>query len=216
MDMKIARQQMVEQQVRAWDVLDEAVLGILMDLPREQFVPSEFESMAFADTELPIGHEQSMMTPIVEGRLLQSLALRKTDNVLEIGTGTGFLTACLARLANSVTSIDIHDDFLQSAAVKLQDTGIANVELALMDATQQLPDGQFDAIAVTASMPTLDLRYVSALKPGGRLFVVVGESPVMDALLIRPDSSKEWSAESVFETELAPNINCPPPVRFLF
>ena len=216
MDMKIARQQMVEQQVRAWDVLDEAVLGILMDLPREQFVPSEFESMAFADTELPIGHEQSMMTPIVEGRLLQSLALRKTDNVLEIGTGTGFLTACLARLANSVTSIDIHDDFLQSAAVKLQDTGIANVELALMDATQQLPDGQFDAIAVTASMPTLDLRYVSALKPGGRLFVVVGESPVMDALLIRLDSSKEWSAESVFETELAPLINCRPPVRFLF
>ena len=216
MDRKIARQQMVEQQVRAWDVLDASVLKTLMDISRDEFVPSEFKSMAFADTELPIGHGQLMMTPTVEGRLLQSLALEKKDNVLEIGTGTGFLTACLARLANSVTSIDIHDEFLQSAAVKLQDAGIANVELALMDATQLLPDGQFDAIAVTGSIATFDPRYVSALKPGGRLFVVVGDPPIMDARLVRTENGKEWSSKSIFETELAPLINSRPPAQFSF
>ena len=216
MDTKMARQQMVEQQVRAWDVLDASVLRTLMDLPREQFVPSGFESMAFADTELPIGHGQSMMTPTVEGRLLQALALRKSDSVLEIGTGSGFLTACLARLAGSVTSIDIHDDFLQSAAAKLQDTGIANVELALMDATQLLPDGQFDAIAVTGSIPTFDPRYISALKPGGRLFVVVGDPPVMDARLVQPVNGNEWSCESVFETELVPLTSGRAADRFSF
>ena len=216
MDSKMARRQMVEQQVRAWDVLDASVLKTLMDLPRDQFVPDEFKSMAFADTELPIGHEQLMMTPTVEGRLLQTLALRKSDNVLEIGTGSGFLTACLARLACSVTSIDIHDDFLQSATARLLHLGITNVELAAMDATRQLPDGQFDAIAITGSIPTFDPRYVSALKPGGRLFVVVGDAPVMDARLVRIENGKEWSVESVFETELAPLINSRLPTQFSF
>lgn len=216
MNVKFARQQMVEQQVRAWDVLNASVLQILSDLPREQFVPPGFESLAFADTGIPIGHGQSMMTPTVEGRVLQALALEETDEVLEIGTGSGFLTACLARLADSVTSIDIHDDFLQAAAANLEEAGVSNVALASMDATQQLPDGQFDAIAITGSIQAFDPRYVMALKPGGRLFIVIGDAPVMDARLLRRAGDKDWVTESLFETELLPLVNGALPPQFSF
>jgi protein-L-isoaspartate(D-aspartate) O-methyltransferase len=216
MDTEFARQQMVEQQVRAWDVLNASVLQILVDVPREQFVPPEFRSMAFADTEIPIGHGESMMTPTVEGRVLQALAVEKTDKVLEIGTGSGFLTACLARLADSVTTLDIHDDFLQAASSNLQETGIVNVEFASMDATQQLPDGQFDAIAVTGSIQAFDPRFVLALKPGGRLFVVVGDSPVMDAQLVHKADDDAWVTESLFETDLTALVNGALPPRFSF
>jgi protein-L-isoaspartate(D-aspartate) O-methyltransferase len=215
MNTDMARRQMVEQQIRAWDVFDASILELLKDLPREQFVPAHFQSTAFADAELPIGHGQSMMTPTVEGRVLQALTPQQTDDVLEIGTGSGFLTACLARLSNSVTSIDIYDDFLSSAAGKLEDTGIANVDLQLMDATQQLPEGQFDVIAITGSIAQFDPRYVSILKPGGRLFVVVGEAPVMDACLVTP-AENGWTVDTVFETELAPLVNGNLPPRFLF
>jgi protein-L-isoaspartate(D-aspartate) O-methyltransferase len=215
MNTDMARRQMVEQQIRAWDVFDASILELLKDLPREQFVPAHFQSTAFADAELPIGHGQSMMTPTVEGRVLQALTPQQTDDVLEIGTGSGFLTACLARLSNSVTSIDIYDDFLSSAAGKLEDTGIANVDLQLMDATQQLPEGQFDVIAITGSIAQFDPRYVAILKPGGRLFVVVGEAPVMDACLVTP-AENGWTVDTVFETELAPLVNANLPPRFLF
>jgi protein-L-isoaspartate(D-aspartate) O-methyltransferase len=215
MNTDMARRQMVEQQIRAWDVFDASILELLKALPREQFVPAHFQSTAFADAELPIGHGQSMMTPTVEGRVLQTLAPQQTDDVLEIGTGSGFLTACLARLSNSVTSIDIYDDFLDSAAGKLEDTGIANVDLQLMDATQQLPEGQFDVIAITGSIAQFDPRYVSILKPGGRLFVIVGEAPVMDACLVTP-AENGWTVDTVFETELAPLVNGNLPPQFLF
>jgi protein-L-isoaspartate(D-aspartate) O-methyltransferase len=215
MNTDMARRQMVEQQIRAWDVFDASILELLKDLPREQFVPAHFQSTAFADAELPIGHGQSMMTPTVEGRVLQALTPQQTDDVLEIGTGSGFLTACLARLSNSVTSIDIYDDFLSSAAGKLEDTGIANVDLQLMDATQQLPEGQFDVIAITGSIAQFDPRYVSMLRPGGRLFVIVGEAPVMDACLVTP-AENGWTVDTVFETELAPLVNGNLPPRFLF
>ncbi len=174
MNTEFARQQMVNQQVRAWNVLDATVLQVISTVPRERFVPASFVALAFADTQIPIGHGQSMMTPTVEGRLLQALGLRRSDNVLEIGTGTGFLTACLASLAASVTSVDIHDEFLRTAARHLEDIGIENVDLVTMDATQELPKDHYDAIAVTGSIQTFDPRYVEALRPGGRLFVIVG------------------------------------------
>ncbi len=192
MNTDFARQQMVEQQVRAWDVLD-------------------------ADnTEIPIGHGQTMMTPTVEGRVLQALEPGSAASVLEIGTGSGFLAACFARLANKVTSVDIHQDFLKSAAVNLDDSGINNVELLEMDATQQLPEEQFDAIAVTGSIQKFDPRFVKALKPEGRLFVVVGEAPVMEALLIRRTSESEWQTTTLFETRLRPLVNGSMPPQFLF
>ena len=216
MNIDFARQQMVRQQVRAWEVYDSGILSVLQQVPREQFVPSGFEPIAFADTEIPIGHGQCMMTPTLEGRLLQSLRLKKSDNVLEIGTGSGFLAACLGRLAKSVTSIEIFADFLDSAAASLEDTGIHNVELLSMDATRELPDQHYDAIAVTGSMPVFDPRLVMALKPAGRLFVVVGEAPVMDARLVERTGENDWHSESLFETELAPLLNVAEPTAFSF
>jgi protein-L-isoaspartate(D-aspartate) O-methyltransferase len=216
MKTEFARQQMVEQQVRAWDVLHPDILEVLRNVPREQFVPAGYENLAFADTEIPIGHGQSMMTPTIEGRVLQALDLTTADEVLEIGTGSGFLAACLARLSAAVTSIDIHKEFLQSAAVNMEDSGINNVELLEMDATKDLPDGMYDAIAVTGSIQTFDPRYVMALKPGGRLFVVVGDAPAMDARIIKRTGDNDWQSESLFETDLAPLVNGSLPPQFLF
>ncbi len=216
MDTDFARQQMVEQQVRAWDVLDPEVLDVLMTIPREQFVPAGYESLAFADTEIPIGHGQSMMTPTLEGRVLQALQPRAKEQILEIGTGSGFLTACLARLGGSVTSIDIHDDFTDSARANLEDSGVTDVELLVMDATESLPDGEFDAIAVTGSIETFDPRLVTALKTGGRMFVVVGEAPAMDARLVTRTGEESWDSISLFETDLKPLVNGNLPPQFLF
>ncbi len=216
MDTDFARQQMVDQQVRAWDVLHPDVLQVLRNVPREQFVPTGYEALAFADTEIPIGHGQFMMTPTLEGRLLQALKPTSSDKVLEIGTGSGFLAACLARLADSVTSIDIHDDFLEAAKVNLEDSGISNVTLLSMDATRELPDEKFDVVAVTGSIEDFDPRFVDALNPGGRLFVVVGASPAMDARLVTRTGDNDWQSESLFETVLAPLVNGSKPTQFLF
>ena len=216
MNTDFARRQMVEQQVRAWDVLDADILDLLIDTPREQFVPPGYESLAFADTEIPIGHGQYMMTPTLEGRVLQSLKISKADSVLEVGTGSGFLTACIAKLADSVTSIDVYEDFLDTAAANLEDSGISNFELAAMDATQQLPDGEFDAVVVTGSIEVFDPRYVLALKTGGRLFVVVGRGPAMDARLLHRSGDDRWLTRSLFETELTPLVNGALPPQFSF
>jgi len=216
MDTDFARQQMVEQQVRAWDVLHPDVLEVLKNVPREQFVPTGYEALAFADTEIPIGHGQKMMTPTLEGRVLQALKPVPEDKVLEIGTGTGFLTGCLARLTDSVTSIDIHEDFLKTAMANLEDSGISNVQLLTMDATAELPDEKFDTIAITGSIQTFDPRFVMALNPGGRLFVIVGDGPAMDARVIRRTGESDWQTESLFETELAPLVNGSKPQQFLF
>lgn len=216
MNTDFARQQMVEQQVRTWDVFDATILNVLSEVPREQFVAAGYEPLAFAETELPIGHGQLMMTPNVEGRLLQALDIQASDAVLEVGTGSGFLTACLATLAKSVSSIDIHDDFLESAAANLADSGIGNFELQIMDATQQIPDGTFDAIAITGSIEVFDSRYLMALKPGGRLFVVVGTAPIMEALLVVRSSDADWRTSKIFETELPALVNGTLPPQFSF
>lgn len=216
MNIDFARQQMVEQQVRTCEVFDATVLQVLARVPREQFVPAGFETLAFADTTLPIGHEQVMMTPIVEGRVLQALAVQPSDKVLEVGTGSGFLTACLARLAESVTSVDIYDDFLESAAANLADSGIGNFELCNMDATQSLPIGEFDAIAVTGSVQVYDPRYAAALRPGGRLFVVIGAASPMEALLVRRLTDTSWHTTNLFETHLPALVNGALPPQFLF
>ena len=216
MNTDYAREQMVEQQVRAWEVFDTAILDVFRSVPRERFVPSAYELLAFADTEIPIGHGQSMLTPTIEGRLLQSLELRPTDRVLEVGTGTGFLTACLARLAAAVTSIDIVEEFVESARLRFEDAGTGNVELFVMDAMRELPDGSFDAIAVTGSIQPFDPRFVEALRPDGRLFVVVGDAPVMEARRIRRGPGEDWHTESLFETCLAPLVHGAAPPGFLF
>lgn len=216
MNTDFARQQMVEQQARAWDVLDEDVLDVLKSVPREDYVSADRRALAFADTEIPIGHGQAMMTPTIEGRVLQALAITGSDRVLEIGTGSGFLAACLAQLAARVTSIDIFDDFIAAAGRRFEDATINNIELAHMDATRELPDGRFDAIAVTGSIERFEPRFVEALSPGGRLFVVVGEAPVMEAKLIRRTGDKGWESETLFETWLTALINGALPPQFRF
>ena len=216
MNKDFARQQMIEQQVRAWDVLDVDVLASLKTVPRELFVPEEYAALAFADTEIPIGHGEMMMTPTIEGRVLQALGLVGGESVLEIGTGSGFLTACLADLATHVTSIDIHDDFIKEAQGRLVDCEIDNVDILKMDGTQELPEGSFDAIAVTGSLQTFDSRLLDALSPGGRLFVVVGDAPAMSATLVTRYDEENWQSDRLFETELAPLVNGALPPQFSF
>ena len=216
MNTDFARQQMVKQQARAWDVLDQNVLAVLSDVPRERFVPAGFESLAFADTEIPIGHDQKMMTPTIEGRVLQALQLAGDEKVLEIGTGSGFLTACLAQLSEHVTSIDIHDDFLVAAQKCLTDSGFDNVDLVRMDGTQELPQGPFDAIAITGSIQTFDQRLVDALTVGGKLFVVIGDAPAMRATLVQRSGEDDQHSETLFETALSPLLNGALPPQFSF
>ncbi len=216
MNIDYARRQMVNQQVRGWNVYDEDVLGVLQELPRERFVPAEYAAMAFADVEIPIGHGQHMMTPTIEGRVLQALGLDGDERVLEIGTGSGFLTACLARLAAHVTSIDIYDDFLEAAATRLADTRISNAELLQMNAMESLPKEEFDAIAVTGSLQSFDPRFVDALAPHGKLFVVVGDAPAMAAKIVERTEQNDWQTVSLFETSLAPLVNGALPPRFSF
>lgn len=216
MNIDYARLQMVNQQVRGWNVYDEDVLEMLRKLPREHFVPGGYEMLAFADMAIPLPHGEHMMTPTQEGRLLQALGLTGNEEVLEIGTGSGFMTACLATLSRMVTSIDIYEDFVESAAHKLAAAGIENVELLHMDATQELPQRTFDAIAVTGSIQSFDPRFVGALKPNGKLFVVVGDSPAMEAKLIERTDEHDWQTRSLFETDLAPLVHGALPPQFSF
>ncbi|MGB5346841.1 MAG: protein-L-isoaspartate O-methyltransferase [Woeseia sp.] len=217
MDTANARDQMVDQQIRTWDIPEPQLLDLLRTLPREDFVPPAFRELAYSETEIPLGHGQHMMYPMIEGKLLQALQLEAEDEVLEIGTGSGYLTACLATLARHVISVDIHQDFLDSAAANLEKLQIDNVTLKRHDAaTDGPPDGLFDAIAVTGSLSTIDERLVLALKPGGRLFLVTGDAPVMEAKLITRDGADGWQSRSLFETSLGRLQNAGEPPVFQF
>lgn len=211
-----ARQQMVNQQVRGWNVYDERVLDMLRELPREHFVPGGFETLAFADVEIPLGHGEAMMTPTIEGRMLQALGLEGHEKVLEVGTGSGFMTACLARLSDHVTSIDIHADFVTAAARKLEQVGIDNVVIAVMDAMAELPEGLFDAIAVTGSVERFEPLFVEALSNRGRLFIVEGSAPAMEAKLVQRTDEHDWQTISLFETNLKPLVHGALPPQFKF
>ncbi len=216
MDIDYARQQMVQQQVRSWDVLDDAVLKVLTEVPREHFVPAAYRSLAFAEAEIPIGRGEVMLTPVVEGRILQALGIESGASVLEVGTGTGFLTACLASLGADVTSLDIYGEFLSLARRNLDSLGTDGVELLEMDATAALPERTFDAIAVTGSLERFDPRFVHALNPGGRLLVVVGTPPAMEARLVVRDGDSDWRSTVLFETVLKPLVNGRQPPVFRF
>ena len=217
LNIEEARFNMIEQQIRPWDVLDDQVLETLNTTPREDFVPERYHALAFSDISVPLPHEQVMMPPKLEGRLLQSLLLKPTDRVLEIGTGSGYLTACLAKLAGKVHSVDIFADFIETADSKLESHGIRNVTFENVDAAQGLDSSErYDAIAVTGSLPLLHRGYHALLNPGGRLFVIVGKPPIMQALLITRSDDREWNEESLFEISVPPLINAPRPEAFRF
>lgn len=200
-----ARHNMVEQQIRPWEVVDRKVLQLLAEAPREQYVPEEYRQLAYADTEIPIGAGQRMMAPKLEARLLQTLNIRPNDNILEIGTGSGFLTACLAKLGNWVTSIEIHPELSEQAQQRLVNAGISNVSLRSGDGLAgPVESGPYDAIAVTGSLPELDEDLLQQLSVGGHLFVVIGTAPAMVATLVTRVGENEWRKEALFETDLAP------------
>ena len=215
MNFEAARAQMLGQQLRAWEVLDQRVLDVIRAVGRERYVPRTYRDLAFADTEIPLAHGQRMMIPSVEGRLLQALDPGPSDDVLEVGTGSGFVTACLARLAGRVVSVDIFAEFTADAAAKLEHDNIRNVELRTGDGLALDKAERFDAIVVTGSVPELDDRFTGLLRPGGRLFVVVGREPVMDALLITVTRDGESTRESLFETVVAPLVNADRPEPFV-
>lgn len=207
MNFDIARDQMLAQQIRAWNVLDDRVLGVLHDTARETFVADADRDLAFADIELPIGHGQTMMTPKLEGRLLQALAVEPLDEVLEIGTGSGYMTACLARLGRHVHTVEIFEDLSTRAATHLDAAGISNIEFEVADGLSLATTRQYDVIAVTGSVPVLSEHFISKLKPRGRLFIVVGRAPAMEAELVTKHDDGTWTVSDLFETDLAPLIN---------
>jgi protein-L-isoaspartate(D-aspartate) O-methyltransferase len=215
MNLEQARTQMLGQQIRAWEVLDDRVLGVLGTIAREAFVPASYRDLAFADLEIPLDHGQNMMAPKIEGRLLQALRLDPNDSVLEIGTGSGFLTACLAKLAASVVTIDIFDDFSRDARSRLDSLGMTNIEYRTEDALAMDANHRFDAIAVTGSVPELDDHFVRMLRPGGRLFIIVGREPVMEARVVTMLERGQTAQDSLFESVVKPLINAERPKPFV-
>lgn len=217
MDLEQARHNMIVQQIRPWDVMDEDVLEVMEQMPREAFVPDRFRHLAFADTEIPIGQGQSMMSPKVEARMLQALKIRPGDRVLEIGTGSAYVTACLSWLSGDVTSIDIFEEFTLAAADKLSAQGIDHVTLLTGDAMAgPVAGGPFDVIAVTGSLPLPTDHFEHQLKEGGRLFQVVGEGPAAEAELVTCIREGSYRRQPLFETRLDPLVNAPRRAAFVF
>jgi len=217
MDFEVARRNMIEQQIRPWEVLDLGVLELFEEIHREDFVPEPFRQLALADTTIPLAHGEVTMTPKVEARIIQCVAVSASDRVLEIGTGCGFLTAVLARTAGSVLSVDIHPEFTRTAREKLGKYGDSNVELVTGDGVAGWPSEEpFDIIVVTGSLPVYTDVFQRQLAVNGRLFAIIGTTPVMEATLVSRTGPEEWTTEVLFETAIPPLIGAPRPEEFEF
>jgi protein-L-isoaspartate(D-aspartate) O-methyltransferase len=217
MNFEQARFNMVEQQIRPWEVLDGRVLELLETIQREDFVPVRYRKLAFADIDIPLECGQVMMRPKIEARLLQALDIQPDETVLEIGTGSGFVTACLAALAKRVVSVEIHEELHREAAAKLSDKGVGNVELFTGDVmTGWQPEQAHDVVVVTGSVSEVPEAFLGWVNPGGRMFVVRGQSPAMEALLMTRVNVTEWTVESLFETDLAALEGATPKQTFTF
>jgi protein-L-isoaspartate(D-aspartate) O-methyltransferase len=215
-DIEQARFNMIEQQIRPWDVLDFKILDILKNVPREQFVPDTHTKLAFADIQIPLAHGEVMMEPKVEARLVQELNLTPDDKVLEVGTGSGYVTALLASLAKHVVSVDIHKDLSNQAADKLSKIGITNITLESGDAIKGWPStGGFDAILLTGSVAKVPNEFIEALKDGGRFVAIVGENPVMEAISITK-TGDSVERISLFDTMLPPLVGAKQQKSFVF
>jgi protein-L-isoaspartate(D-aspartate) O-methyltransferase len=210
------REQMIEQQVRAWDVLDARVLDVMRQVPRELFVPAPERFRAYADAEVPLSQGQHMLRPSVVGRLLQGLLPQPHEQVLQVGAGSGFVTACLRGMAGRVRALEIFPQLAESARANLAGLGVRGAEVMDADGLRFESATRFDVIAVTASLPIYDTRFERLLNVGGRLFVVVGEAPVMEARLVERTSEGAWSTQSVFETVIDPMVNAVRPAEFTF
>jgi len=217
MHFEIARHNMVEQQIRPWDVFDPRVLELIARAPREDYVPAQYRNIAFADLNIPLGHGEVMMSPKLEARLLQELEIAPTDKILEIGTGSGYLTALLASLGRHVVSIDCQAEFTMMAATKLGRHGIRNITLETGDAARGWDRQQpYDAIVITGSLPILPEAFRQSLASGGRLIAIVGQSPAMEVIRLRRVDAAAFREDSLFETDLPPLRNAIEPAKFVF
>lgn len=223
MDFEKARFNMVEQQVRPWDVLNPRVLDVISEIPRENFTPEQYRNLAYVDTRIPIGtfedHPCNMANPVIEGRILQEMNIDSDDLILEIGTGSGYLTACLAKLGRHVDTVDINEELTESAQQAVESLGINNVSFYSEDACG--PWGHkssYDVIIISAAMKQIPERYKKILKPGGRLFVVTGDAPAMTAYRVTrsEDKKNQWAIDELFETSIEPMIQPPVKAKFQF
>ena len=218
MDFDKARFNMVEQQVRPWDVLDTRVLDVINEVPRENFVPDEYKNLAYADTRIPLGSFNgtpcTMANPIIDGRILQEMHIQEDDLILEIGTGSGYLTACLAKLGRHVDTVDINEELTELAEKNLQALGINNVNLTTGDASKSWHQKRnYDVIVIAAAMKNIPNSYKKLLKPKGRMFVVTGEAPAMTAFRVTRSDENNWTVDELFETSIDPIIQ---PVKHTF
>jgi protein-L-isoaspartate(D-aspartate) O-methyltransferase len=216
-ELEVARHNMVVSQIRTWDVLDEKILALVSRAPRQDFVPAALRNLAFVDMQIPLGHGEVMMAPLVEARLLQALAIKPTDKVLEIGTGSGYVTWLLAQLGKKVHSVEILPEFTQRASEKLAAHGATNVELEIGDGARGWDKhAPYDVIFITGSTPILPESFKKQLAPGGRLAVIVGQSPAMEAQLITRLTESSFETRGLFETDLPPLHNALAPDKFVF
>jgi protein-L-isoaspartate(D-aspartate) O-methyltransferase len=199
---EVAKFNMIEQQIRPWEVLDSQVLAVINEVDRQDFVLDNYKGLAYADCQIPIGTGASMLPPTIEGRMLQSLLIEAEDNILEIGSGCGYITACLAKLGKQVLSLDINDEALSLARQNVDHYGLENIEFEAANVFDCKYDQAFNVIAVGGSVRKVPENLKQALCIGGRLFIIVGQSPVMQALLITRVGSDEWTTQSLFETDL--------------
>lgn len=214
-NLDTARHNMVEQQIRPWEVLDGRVLEAVERLAREAFVPTAYRNLAYADLQIPIGGGEVMMEPRVEARMVQALDPTPGDRALEIGTGSGYVTALLASLAGEVVSVERIDAFRESAGARLRAEGIGNAKLVAGDAARGWDDGnRYDTIAVTGSLPEIHEGFHRCLTIGGRLFLIVGQAPIMEALLITRVDDDQWTTESLFDTSVPALVGAPHSIRF--
>lgn len=217
MNFEQARSNMIEQQIRTWEVLDQRVLDLLGSVPREDFVPPRYRSLAFSDTNIPLGFGEVMMAPKVEARMLQMLAVEPGDRILEIGTGSGYVTALLARSGREVTTVEIHPELSAGAKIRVSQQGLDNVRFEVGNGLEhRATEEDYDVIAVTGSLPVHSDRFERRLAIGGRVFLIVGEPPVMEAMLVTRVGAREFARESLFETDLPPLRGAPTPKRFVF
>jgi len=215
MDIEMTRSWMINHQVRPWNVFDDQVLGTLNKIKREEFVPEPFRELAFADTEIPLPQKQHMLKPILEGRLLQSLQLEDQHDVLVVGTGSGYLTACIAAITAHVTAIDIHEELTHSAQTAIALSRLGNTELLTADFNDYQPENQFDRIILTGSLPVFDDRLPEWLKDEGLALLPLGAAPSMEIESIRRSGS-QYSRERLFETVVTPLENVAAKTEFQF
>lgn len=217
MNFEAARSLCVEQQIRTWEVLDQRVLDLVARMPREDFVPAQYRKLAYVDMNIPLGRGQCMMAPKLEARLLQELDIDPKDKILEVGTGSGYMTALLAQLGGHVHTVEIVPEFKMEAAKKLAAHHIRNVSLEVGDAARGWDrHAPYDAILVTGSLPVLPKSFLESLAVGGRLIAIVGKSPVMEVKLIRRLGPDDFAERSLFETDVPPLLNAEEPARFVF